>query len=120
MIARIAAAGAVVVAVVLLVVVFMGGTAKHEYRMLFDNAGQLVKGDEVQIGGRAVGTIKTIDLTYNNQAAIGVTVEEPFAPLREGTQAIIRATSLSGVANRYIALTPGAQTPTRSSTTMPS
>ena len=28
-------------------------------------------------------------------------------PLREGTSAIIRATSLSGVANRYISLTPG-------------
>ena len=28
-------------------------------------------------------------------------------PLREGTSAVIRQTSLSGVANRYIALTPG-------------
>ncbi len=36
-------------------------------------------------------------------------VQEPIAPLHEGTQAIIRATSLSGVANRYIALTPGPQ-----------
>jgi phospholipid/cholesterol/gamma-HCH transport system substrate-binding protein len=34
-------------------------------------------------------------------------VQEPYAPLREGTQATIRLTSLSGIANRYIALTPG-------------
>ncbi|MFM9140645.1 MAG: hypothetical protein ACKOTH_09050, partial [Solirubrobacterales bacterium] len=31
----------------------------------------------------------------------------PYAPLHEGSTATIRATSLSGVANRYIALTPG-------------
>jgi phospholipid/cholesterol/gamma-HCH transport system substrate-binding protein len=36
-------------------------------------------------------------------------VEEPFAPLRRGTEAAIRSTSLSGVANRYVALTPGAR-----------
>jgi len=79
----------------------------HEYTLIFENAGQLVKGDNVQIGGRAVGTVKTIELTSNNQAAIKVTVAEPYAPLREGTQAVIRLTSLSGIANRYIALSPG-------------
>ena len=35
-----------------------------------------------------------------------IRVEEPFAPLREGTHAVIRLTSLSGIANRFIALTP--------------
>jgi phospholipid/cholesterol/gamma-HCH transport system substrate-binding protein len=78
----------------------------HEYTLIFENAGQLVKGDNVQVGGRAVGTVKGIALTANNQAAVKVSVNEPFAPLREGTQAIIRLTSLSGIANRYIALTP--------------
>ena len=109
MITRVAALGAVVLAVVLLFVVFfMGGPATHKYTMQFQNAGQLVKGDEVQIGGRAVGTIDTIELADDNRARIGITVEEPYAPLHEGTTGIIRATSLSGVANRYIALTPGA------------
>ncbi|MEA2124879.1 MAG: phospholipid/cholesterol/gamma-HCH transport system substrate-binding protein, partial [Solirubrobacteraceae bacterium] len=91
------------------VLVFMGGSKKHEYSLLFENAGQLVKGDDVQVGGRRVGTIKTIKLTGDNQARVGVVVQEPIAPLHEGTQAIIRATSLSGVANRYISLTPGPQ-----------
>ena len=36
-----------------------------------------------------------------------ITVGASHAPLHEGTTALIRATSLSGVANRYIALTPG-------------
>jgi phospholipid/cholesterol/gamma-HCH transport system substrate-binding protein len=109
MIARAAAIGAVVLAVVLLVVVLMGGSAEHPYSLLFDNAGQLVKGDDVQVGGRRVGTIETIRLTRSNQARIGIAVKEPIAPLHDGTQALIRATSLSGVANRYISLTPGPQ-----------
>ncbi|MDQ2674867.1 MAG: MlaD family protein, partial [Chloroflexota bacterium] len=79
----------------------------HEYTLIFENAGQLVVGDNVQIGGRAVGTVEGIELTASNQAAIRVSVQEPYAPLREGTQAVIRLTSLSGIANRYIALSPG-------------
>ena len=79
----------------------------YEYTLIFENAGQLVVGDNVQIGGRAVGTVDEIELTSNNQAAIRVSVQEPYAPLREGTQAVIRLTSLSGIANRYVALSPG-------------
>jgi phospholipid/cholesterol/gamma-HCH transport system substrate-binding protein len=96
-----------VLAVVLLVLVFTGGSKEHEYSLLFQNAGQLVKGDDVQVGGRRVGTVRSIALTDDNEARIGVAVTEPIAPLHEGTRAIIRATSLSGVANRYISLTPG-------------
>ena len=77
-----------------------------EYTLLFQNAGQLVKDDDVQVGGRRVGSVREIELTDDNQAAVKVVVEEPYAPLREGTQAMIRLTSLSGIANRYIALTP--------------
>ncbi len=78
----------------------------HQYTLIFENAGQLVKGDNVQIGGRAVGSVKAISLTSNNRAAVKVSVDEPYAPLREGTTAIIRLTSLSGIANRYVALSP--------------
>jgi phospholipid/cholesterol/gamma-HCH transport system substrate-binding protein len=96
---------ALVAALAIYLLLLRGGG--HEYTLVFENAGQLVKGDNVQIGGRAVGTVTSIELTENNQAAIGISVEEPYAPLREGTQAIIRLTSLSGIANRYVALTPG-------------
>jgi phospholipid/cholesterol/gamma-HCH transport system substrate-binding protein len=79
----------------------------HQYTLIFENAGQLVKGDNVQIGGRPVGSVKAIALTANNQAAVKISVQEPYAPLHEGTQAIIRLTSLSGIANRYVSLSPG-------------
>jgi phospholipid/cholesterol/gamma-HCH transport system substrate-binding protein len=80
-----------------------GGT---EYTLLFENAGQLVPDNDVQVGGRRVGSVKSIELTENNQAAVKIRVEEPYAPLGDGTNATIRLTSLSGIANRYIALTP--------------
>ncbi|MFL5843948.1 MAG: MlaD family protein [Solirubrobacteraceae bacterium] len=106
--ARGVALGALVVAVVVVAVVLLGGGSTHDYELTFDNAGQLVKGDDVQVGGRRIGSVNKIELTDNNQARISVSVEEPYAPLHVGTRATIRTTSLSGVANRYIALTPAA------------
>ena len=60
----------------------------------------------MQVGGRRIGSVRKITLTDDNRARVRVEVEEPYAPLREGTTATIRLTSLSGIANRYIALTP--------------
>ena len=106
-VARAAAASALALVVVLAVWLLLfrsgGGT---EYTLLFQTAGQLVEDDDVQVGGRRVGSVRDITLTEDNQAAVKVTVEEPYAPLREGTGAVIRLTSLSGIANRYVALTP--------------
>jgi phospholipid/cholesterol/gamma-HCH transport system substrate-binding protein len=81
-----------------------GGTT---YKLRFENAGQLVRDDDVQIGGRRVGSVRRIDLTDDNQAQITIKVSGGYAPLHEGTTATIRATSLTGIANRYVALTPG-------------
>jgi phospholipid/cholesterol/gamma-HCH transport system substrate-binding protein len=104
---RLAALAALVVAVVVIAVILFGGNGGHGYEVVFQNAGQLVKDDDVQVGGRRIGSIREITLDDDNQARIRIEVQEPYAPLHEGTLATIRATSLSGVANRYIALTPG-------------
>ena len=109
MIARVAAVAAVVLAIVVVAVVLLGGEQTRRYAFEFQNAGQLVNDNDVRIAGRRVGSIKEIELTKDNRARILIDVQEPFAPLHEGTTAVIRATSLSGVANRYIALTPGPQ-----------
>src|SRR3954447_14983875 len=105
--ARGVAVGALVVAVVVVAVVLLNSGTTHTYKLLFQNAGQIVKDDDVQVGGRRIGSVKKISLTGDNQAEITVEVDSPYAPLHAGTTATIRATSLSGVANRYIALTPG-------------
>ena len=107
-IARGVAFVALALAIVLIAVLLLRGGDTHRYDLLFQNAGQLVKGDDVQVGGRRIGTIRAITLTDDNRARVRVEIEEPYAPLREGTQAVIRLTSLSGIANRYIALTPAA------------
>ena len=109
MIARVAAVGALVVAVLLVAFTLLGGPSTATYFMEFQTAGQLVKDDDVQVGGRRVGSIREIELTDDNLARLKIEVQEPFAPLHDGTTGVIRATSLSGVANRYIALTPGPQ-----------
>ena len=96
---------ALVVALAAWLLLFRGGGGT-EYTLLFENAGQLVPDNDVQVGGRRVGAVQSIELTDDNQAAVKIRVEEPVAPLREGTKATIRLTSLSGIANRYIALTP--------------
>jgi phospholipid/cholesterol/gamma-HCH transport system substrate-binding protein len=105
--ARGAALGALGLAVVVVAVLLLSGGSTHTYHLLFRTAGQLVKDDDVQVGGRRIGSVRKIELTKDNQARITVEVQEPYAPLRDGTTATIRATSLSGVANRYVALTPG-------------
>jgi phospholipid/cholesterol/gamma-HCH transport system substrate-binding protein len=102
--ARIAAVAAVLVAIAVVVVLLLGGDGGHRYTFLFQTGGQLVPGNEVLTAGQRVGSVDSIDLTDDNQAAVKVTMDEP---LREGTTALIRQTSLSGVANRYISLTPG-------------
>jgi phospholipid/cholesterol/gamma-HCH transport system substrate-binding protein len=105
--ARGAALGALVLAVAVVAVLLLRGDGGSTYKLRFENAGQLVKDDDVQVGGRRIGSVRKIALTDDNQAEITVKVQEPYAPLHAGTTALIRATSLSGIANRYIALTPG-------------
>ncbi len=92
------------IAFAVVVVLLFGGGGGYAYTFLFQTGGQLVPGNEVLVAGQRVGTINSIDLTDDNQAAVDVTMDEP---LREGTTALIRTTSLSGVANRYISLTMG-------------
>src|SRR3954464_343954 len=104
--ARGVAVPALALAVVLVAVLLLRGGGTHQYDLVFQNAGQLVKDDDVQVGGRRIGSVRKITLTNRNQARVHVEVQEPYAPLREGTKAVIRLTSLSGIANRYIALTP--------------
>ena len=106
-IARGAVLGALIAVVAVVAILLLSSGGGAQYKLIFQNAGQLVKGDDVQVGGRRVGGVDDILLTSNNQAEVVVTVDSPYAPLHQGTTATIRLTSLSGVANRYIALTPG-------------
>jgi phospholipid/cholesterol/gamma-HCH transport system substrate-binding protein len=101
---RIAVVAALAIVVVALAVVLFSGNGGYKYDLLFQNAGQLVPENQVLIGGSPVGSVESIELTENNLASVKVEVSQQ---LHEGTTAVIRATSLSGVANHYVSVSPG-------------
>jgi len=98
------ALGAVVLIVAYLVFAGGGGAT---YQLIFAEAGQLVRGDQVQVGGVPVGSVTNIVLTHNYQARVTIHVNSSLTPLHQGTVAQVRVPSLATVANRYIALSPG-------------
>jgi phospholipid/cholesterol/gamma-HCH transport system substrate-binding protein len=101
---------AALAAVVVLVLLLRGGGEYH-VTASFENAGQIVTGNQVTVGGKAAGSVKEVDLGADGQALITFAVDEQFAPLREGTTVTIRSPSLSQVAGRQIELTlPSAAT----------
>ena len=108
--ARVIALAALVVAVALAALAMFGNGDSYRVKAVFQNAGQLVNGNEVRVGGRPVGQISDIELNDSAQAVVTMEVEDDLAPLRAGTQATIRATSLSGIANRYVSIHPGPNT----------
>jgi len=95
---------ALAVAVIVLAVVLFSGGGGHKYTLVFQNAGQLVPDNQVLIGGSPAGTVESIGLSDDNLAEVHVSVDQE---LHEGTTAVIRATSLSGVANHYVSISPG-------------
>jgi phospholipid/cholesterol/gamma-HCH transport system substrate-binding protein len=101
------AVGALAAVVAVLLVLVLAGGGGATYQLIFSDAGQLVRGDQVQVGGVPVGSIKDITLLPNYKVRITIHVESSLAPLHKGTTAEIRVPSLSSVANRYIALSPG-------------
>jgi phospholipid/cholesterol/gamma-HCH transport system substrate-binding protein len=102
--ARVSSLVALACAATVVTLLVLGGGEGHSYRLLFENAGQLVPGNQVRIGGHVVGGVDSVDLSDDYQAEVEITVDEP---LHEGTTAVVRLASLSGVANRYVSLTPG-------------
>jgi phospholipid/cholesterol/gamma-HCH transport system substrate-binding protein len=105
---RLIAAGALAVAVVAIAVVLLGGGAPYTLRLELSDAGQLVNGNLVTVGGLKVGTVKSIELTADAQAVVEIAITDTdFDPLHEGTSATVRVSSLSSVANRVVSLEPG-------------
>ena len=102
--ARAAAGAALIAGFVLVLIVLFGNGNGRTYHLLFENGGQLVSGNEVLRAGQHIGSVKDVTLTDDSQAEVTISVDEP---LHQGTSAVIRATSLSGIANRYVSITPG-------------
>src|SRR3954447_27041797 len=93
--------------VVIAFLLFSSGSTYHVHLSL-ENASQLVTGDPIKVGGIPVGSIDSISLGNDGLARVDASIDDDgIAPLHQGSHATVRSESLSGVANRYIALTPG-------------
>ena len=101
------AALAALIAVILLVGVAMFGGDRYVLTATFENGGQLVKGNQVKIGGRPVGTVSSIELSPRGEAEVKLRLNGDAGRMHRGTRATVRTPSLAGIANRYVALDPG-------------
>ena len=102
-----AAALLAAIALIVLVEVLTGGSG-YSVKADFVTASQVVKGNAVKVAGTPVGSVGDIVLTNDGKARITLKIDaDGYHPLRRGTRAIIRQTSLSGVANRYVDLQLG-------------
>ena len=107
---RIAAVAALVGAIVVILLLVLGGGSSYTVTGQFANASQLVTGNNVNVAGAPVGSIKEISLADDGQALVEMEIsDDAYAPLPEGTHATIRSQSLSGIANRYVNLDLPAQ-----------
>ncbi|HWF24180.1 MAG TPA: MlaD family protein [Solirubrobacteraceae bacterium] len=99
------AVATVAIVIVVVVVVVLGGGRSYQVHALFENASQIVSGDEVEVAGNGIGTVSNISLTPNGQANLTLNITNPtYQPLFQGTLATVRAVSLTGIANRYVDL----------------
>jgi phospholipid/cholesterol/gamma-HCH transport system substrate-binding protein len=101
------AVGALVIVVLIILYIVFAGGGSSTYKLEFAEGDQLVRGDQVQVGGVPVGSVKDIELTHDFKALVTISVDSSLAPLHSGTTAQVRVPSLSSVANRYVALSPG-------------
>ncbi|MFL5844491.1 MAG: MlaD family protein [Solirubrobacteraceae bacterium] len=85
----------------------LGRGSDHHYKLIFADAGQLVPGDVVRVGGTKIGSVGKIGISADGMAEVSVTVSDDFGALHEGTSATIRAAGLIGVASRYLDVSPG-------------
>ncbi len=96
-----------VAAVALVAFVLVRGRGGYEVDARFVNAGNLVNGNLVTVSGEKVGTVKDIRLSDDGQAIARLQIEDEYAPLREGTRAIVTKRSLSSIAGDVIELQLG-------------
>ncbi|HYF24419.1 MAG TPA: MlaD family protein [Baekduia sp.] len=106
---RVVAIAAIVIALAVALGSVAGGGG-YKVTATFRDAGQLVTGGLVQVGGRPVGTIEDIRLSPDGLAEVVLDIDDDdVVPLRRGTRATIRTVGLSGLANRFVDLDPGPQ-----------
>ncbi len=104
MFVRLAVLAATIGACIVVAMVLFGSPAAYSVKLNFQNAGQLVKGNVVDVGGANAGLVKGFEITPEGQAEVEIQVDKRYAPLREGTRATIRSAGQTSVSGRYVQL----------------
>jgi phospholipid/cholesterol/gamma-HCH transport system substrate-binding protein len=79
---------------------------RYELEVPFNEATQLAQQSDVRISGVSVGKVQKIVLAPNGEQALAkVEIDDRYAPIPEGTRAVLRTKTLLG--ETYIELTPG-------------
>src|SRR5215211_7548086 len=101
---RILASAALVAALAVVGGFMLDSRQGPEYHVHFTHAGLLVKGADVMIGGRKSGSVDKLSLTDSGEADVTIALDGGAPRLRIGTTATLEEPSLSGQANRFIAI----------------
>lgn len=105
---RIVVAALALVVAVVVVLRVAGGSSDYTVVAKFQDAGQVVSGNQVRVAGATVGTVSGIELADDGQALLKLKItNEDYQPLHEGTRVILRNSSLSSIANRIMVVEPG-------------
>ncbi len=92
-----AACVAALVAVVLLAISAGGGEGGYKVRAIFDDAANIIPGENVKIDGVKVGTVGSVTPTPQEQAAVVLNIENPgFEDFRSNATCTIRPQALLG------------------------
>lgn len=102
---RAAALAAVAIAIVAVAYILLSGGPSYKVYAVFQDASQVVSGDQVTVAGNPIGSVGAITLTPQGQAKIELDISNSsYEPLHQGTIATIRNPSLTDIANRYVEL----------------
>jgi phospholipid/cholesterol/gamma-HCH transport system substrate-binding protein len=103
---RLLVCAAIAAVVIALAAIFLG-TGSREYHVIMQNAGQLVPGDLVRIGGVQAGSVKGLELTPDGQADVTISLQHGWGRLHAGTTVTVRASGIATVTGRYVDISPG-------------
>jgi phospholipid/cholesterol/gamma-HCH transport system substrate-binding protein len=105
-ISELIAVGSLALTIAAALYLVLGSDQRYDYTLRFETGGQLVPGNEVRVGGPAIGSVEDVSLADDYAAEVEISIDRR---LPEGTRAVIRTTSQSGIANRYVSLVPGSE-----------